>query len=110
MNRIDKDELFGHVRNYLKVKGVELQEGPYTRTVQMGCHLLAESINLSQQAMERAKTEIERAVDQARQVIHEKTAPKPPPANARSKKTASSGQKEPGRTRKSARRPKPSVS
>jgi len=79
MKKIDKDELFEHVSQFLKIKGVELQEGSYTRTIQKGCQVLADTVNLSQQAMERAKSGIERKLDQARQVIHEKTAPRKPP-------------------------------
>jgi hypothetical protein len=79
MKKIEKDELFGHVRQFLKNKGIELQEGSYTRTIEKGCQVLADTINLSQQAMDRTKAELERKLDQARQVIHEKTAPRKPP-------------------------------
>lgn len=82
MKKIDRDELFSHVSEFLKVKGVELQEGSYTRTIQKGCQVLADTINLSQQAMERAKAEIDKRVEQARQAIHEKTAPRKPPMQA----------------------------
>jgi hypothetical protein len=78
MKRIHKDELFDHVSQFLKNKGIELKEGSYAHTIQKGCQVLADTINLSQQAVERAKTELEKNFDKARQVIHEKTAPKPP--------------------------------
>lgn len=76
MNSISKDELFTHVQQFLKSKGVDLQEGSYTRTIQKGCQVLADTINLSQQAVGRAKTEVERKLEQVRQTIHDKTAPK----------------------------------
>src|SRR5579862_7351951 len=95
MNRIDKDELFGHVSGYLKAKGVQLQDGPYTRTVQKGCHLLAESINLSRQAMERAKAELERTLEEARRIIHQKTAPKRPAPSGRPANGSSTQRRKP---------------
>jgi len=84
MSKIDKDELFQHLSGYLKAKGVELQEGSYTRRIQQGCNLMAETVNRSQSALQAAKTEVGKRLDQVRQVIHEKTAPTPPPANVQS--------------------------
>lgn len=77
MKKIDKDELYGHVREFLKGKGVELQDGSYTQHIQQGCHLLASTINTSRDALQRAKAEADRRLDKVRQTIHEKTAPKP---------------------------------
>src|SRR5215213_6282756 len=78
MKTIKKDELFEHLQGFLKGKGVELKEGPYSKGIHAGCSLLADAINLSQAGIDRAKTEIETRLEQVRQVIHEKTAPKPP--------------------------------
>jgi len=91
MNKIQQDELFGHVSQFLKAKGIELQEGSYTRTIQKGCQVLADTINLSQQAMTRAKSGLEKKLDQARQVIHEKTAPRKPPVQTKAGKAPASG-------------------
>jgi hypothetical protein len=82
MNPIDKNELFGHLSDFLKSKGVELKEGAYTRRIQTGCNLLADTINLSQRTMARAKTGVDQKLDRMRQVIHEKTAPKAPPVQS----------------------------
>ena len=83
MNKIDKDELFRHLSDFWKTKGIELQEGSCTQGIKKGCELLAETVNLSQQALERARAEMEKHLEQMRQVIHEKTAPKtPPPAES----------------------------
>ena len=82
MNKIDEKELFRHLSDFLKTKGIELQEGPYTQGMQKGCELLADTVNLSQQALERAKAEMDKHLEQMRQVIHERTAPKPPPTEA----------------------------
>jgi len=90
MNKIDKDELFRHFSGFLKARGIELQEGAYSQQIQKGCGLLAETVNLSQQAFERAKTEMERHLDQMRQVIHEQTAPRTRSAPPRSKPAAAS--------------------
>src|SRR5215831_18025781 len=87
MNKIDKDELFRHFSDFLKARGVQLQEGLYTKGVQKGCELLADSVNLSQEAWERARAEMERQLDQKRQVIHEKTAPKATAAQAQGAST-----------------------
>jgi hypothetical protein len=78
MNPIRKDELYDNISEFLKNKGIELKEGSYTKGIHAGCSLLADAINLSQTGLERAKTGIEKKLDQVRQVIHNKTAPKPP--------------------------------
>jgi hypothetical protein len=101
--KINKDELFDQVTAFLKRKGIDLQEGPYTRTIHKGCQVLADTINLSQQAIESAKTELERKLDQARQVIHQKTAPRKPPVYPASDSASAS---EAGRKGK-VRRPPP---
>lgn len=82
MKPLEKDELFQNLSEFLKQKGVELKEGSYTRRVQKGCALLAEAINASQNGLVRAKTEFDRKLDQMRQVIHEKTAPRPKAGSA----------------------------
>lgn len=82
MKPIQKDELFLNLSEFLKTKGIELQEGSYTQKIRKSCTLMADAINLSQQGIERAKTGIDRKLDKMRQVIHEKTAPKPPASAA----------------------------
>ena len=110
MNKIDKDELFGHVSEFLKSKGVQLETGSYTRTIQKGCQVLADTINLSQQAMERAKSGFEKKIDQARQIIHEKTAPQKPPVQPQAAKASTSSRrtaKAKTPSQNSANRPQP---
>jgi hypothetical protein len=89
MNPIQKDELYENISQFLKGKGIELKEGSYTKGIHAGCSLLADAINLSQTGLDRAKVGlektkdgIEKKLDQVRQVIHEKTAPKPPVTGA----------------------------
>jgi len=76
MKKIDDKELFQHLSAFLKGKGVHLLEGAFTQSVQKGCEILADTVNLSQQAMERAREQMEKQIDQMRQVVHERTAPK----------------------------------
>jgi hypothetical protein len=82
MKPIEKDELYQHFSEFLKNKGIEMKDGNYTSVVQKGCSIMADAVNLTQQGMERAKTEIDKRLEQIRQVIHEKTAPKGTPRAA----------------------------
>jgi hypothetical protein len=89
MKRIEKDELYENLAQFLQQKGVKLTEGSYAQTLHKSCRMLADIINLSQQGLERAKTGIDTKLEQVREVIHQKTAPKdratppgPEPANA----------------------------
>lgn len=90
MNTIEKDELYDNLRQFLKAKGVELAEGSYAQTIQKSCRILADVINMGQTGLERAKTGLDRKLDQVRQCIHDKTAPKPPKMTsaARAKKAS----------------------
>ena len=95
MKPIQKDELYEHMSQFLKAKGIEMKDGSYPRSVKAGCSLLADAINLSQKGLSRAKDEIDKNLDRMRQVIHEKTAPQPA-AKA-------------GGSAKAARKPKPAA-
>ncbi len=76
MKTLEKDELYHHLHGFLKAKGVELTPGSYSQKIQKSCALLSDAINVSQQGLARAKVEIDKKLDQLRQVIHEKTAPR----------------------------------
>jgi hypothetical protein len=91
MKTLEKDELYQNLHGYLKNKGVELKAGGYSQKIQKGCELLSDAINTSQQGLARAKVEIDKKLDQLRQVIHEKTAP----GGTSASKTQSSQQTEP---------------
>jgi len=92
MKPIEKNELYQHVNQFLKNKGVEVKEGTYAKQLEKSCGLLTDAINLTQKGMERAKTEIDKRLDQVRRAIHEKTAPKPfaepPPQSAAAARNA----------------------
>ena len=76
MKPLEKHELYENLTGFLKTKGIELKDGSYVQAIQKSCSLLSEAINLGQQGLGRAKTKIDSKLDQVRQVIHEKTAPK----------------------------------
>ena|SRR5689334_16226813 len=75
MKPLEKDELYQHLHGFLKGRGVELKDGGYAQTIQKSCSLLSDAINVGQEGLARAKTEVDKRLDQLRQVIHEKTAP-----------------------------------
>ena len=106
MKPIQKDELYAHLSQFLKAKGVEMKDGSYPRGIQKGCSILADAINLSQKGITQAKAQIDKNLDRMRQAIHEKTAPKPatkPGGTPKSK--AKSPKPKVGRsTRKAAKR------
>ncbi len=91
MKPINKDEIYEHLNSFLKSRGIELKDGSYARGIQQTCDFLADSINLGQEGMQRAKAEFDKNMDRMRQVIHERTAPNRPAAEAppRKAKTAS---------------------
>lgn len=88
MNEIKKEEMFGNLKNFLKSKGVELQEGSYTETIRRGCDILTDSVNLSQRAFDQARDKVGKGLDHLRQAVHERTAPKPTAAEAPKKAPA----------------------
>jgi hypothetical protein len=77
MKPIQRDEIYAHLSQFLKAKGIEMKDGSYPRGIQAGCSLLTDAIILSQKGINRAEVEINKNVERVRQVIHEKTAPKP---------------------------------
>ena len=79
MKPIERGELYDHVCGFLKGKGIALTEGTYAKGIQNGCSILADAINLSQKGLSKAKGEFDKKLDQMRQAIHEKTAPRPNP-------------------------------
>jgi len=105
MKPIQKDELYENLSEFLKSKGIELKEGSYTKGVHAGCSMLADAINLSQAGLERARTELEKRMDQVRQVIHESTAPpKPPEPAVKAQNPPASAKAATGKTRAGQKR------
>jgi hypothetical protein len=89
MKPIQKDELYAHVSQFLRAKGVEMKDGSYPRGIQAGCSLLADAINLSQKSIKQAQAGINKNLERMREVIHEKTAPKSAAKPAATPKAAS---------------------
>jgi hypothetical protein len=82
MKKIEKDELYEHLSGFFKRKGVVLAEGSYSQTIQKSCALLTDVLNCSQETLKRVKGEIDKRLDKVRQVIHQKSSPKPPPTQS----------------------------
>ncbi len=91
MKRIKSNELFRNLSQFLNSRGIELKEtGEYTQRLQKCCRLLTDAVNTTQGTIATAKTKLDAKLDRMRQVIHEKTAPKPaaaPPPVRPGKKT-----------------------
>ena len=106
MNKIDHEELFGSVKDFLKSKGIDLQDGTYTHRIRQGCGLLADSINMGHQAWTKAKTTMDEQIDKLRQTIHEQTAPKPPPVQTAPPPTQSASAESEATPKSSAKKAK----
>lgn len=76
MNTIDKKELYDHLGTFLRTKGIELKDGTYAQGIEKACGFLTDAVNIGQMGLERARHGLDRKLEQVRQVIHEKTAPK----------------------------------
>ena len=83
MSEIKKEEMFGNLKGFLKSKGIDIQEGSYANGIRRGCDILTDTVNMSQRAFDRTKTVVEQGLDQARQTVHEYTAPKAQPGGAK---------------------------
>ena len=110
MTPIDKDELYENLSGFLKTKGVELKAGSYAQGIQKSCSLLTDAINLGHKGLARAKVEIDEKLEQMRQVIHEKTAPRsaanPPAAKPAPDQSTGSASKPASRKPRNPTKPK----
>jgi hypothetical protein len=92
MSDINKEEMFGNLKSFLKSRGIEIQEGSYADGIRKGCEILTDTVNMSQRAFDRAKDAMDKGLDQVRQTVHEKTAPKSKTASGtRTKSSAGKG-------------------
>ena len=89
MSDIKKEEMFSHLKGFLKSKGIDVQDGSYADGIRKGCEILTDTVNMSQRAIVRAKDAVDKGLDQVRQTVHEKTAPKSKPTAGT--RTAASG-------------------
>jgi hypothetical protein len=113
MKPIEKHEIFEHLSGFLKAKGIEMKDGTYSQGIQKACEILTDTVNLSQKGLERAKVTLDKNINRVRQVIHEKTAPKPPvnpsaaparPAPAKPASPKASAKKSPARKKGPSRK------
>jgi len=76
MKTIKHNELYEHVSEFLRSRGIELKDGTFTRGIRRGCTLLTDTVNTAQQGLHKAKSQVETKVNEVRQAIHRKTAPR----------------------------------
>lgn len=77
MKKLGKDDLYQHIDQFLKEKGIDIQDAkPFGRSLQKGCQALTETINNAQTALEKARNRMDSGIDKMRDIIHKKTAPR----------------------------------
>lgn len=103
MKQIAPNELFENFSGFLKTKGISLSEGSYTEGLRKSCSLLTDAINLGQESLDRARKEFEKNCQHLRQVIHEKTAPKPPRTASAARPTSAAGKPQPPKPKAAAK-------
>lgn len=106
MKQIKSDELFKNVSGFLQSKGIHLEKGSYTDRIARCCGLLTDAINKTRGAMKTAKTKVNTRLDQVRQTIHAKTAPKAGATGGAAPAPKSAKQPTGKRKRASQRKPK----
>ena len=99
MKTIKKDELFHSLGNFLKSKGIELNDGSYTARIRKGCNVLSEVINTTQDTVKKTKVKADAAWTELRKSIHESTAPRTAPKPG-------TGKGRPKNRKRKSRRPK----
>ena len=110
MKTIAKDELFSHLGDFLKLKGIVLSEGVYSKRIQQGCNLLSDAINATQKTVTKARTEVDKKLAKLRASVHKATSrsqEKPPVIKP--KPTAKAKAKRAGVKRKAATRKQTAV-
>lgn len=77
MKKLGKDDLYQHIDQFLKDKGIDIQDAkPFGRSLQKGCQALTDMINGAQAAAEKARNRMDSGIDKMREIIHKKTAPR----------------------------------
>ena len=110
MKKLGKDDLYQHIDQFLKEKGIEIRDAaPLGRSLQKGCQAFTDAINSAQAALEKARNRMDGGIDKMRDIVHKKTAPrkkaKAPKSTpkrkkkAATKKTASKANATPLKTR-----------
>lgn len=77
MKKLGKDDLYRHIDQFLKEKGIELRDAaPLGRGLQKGCQAFTDAINSAQAALEKARNRMDGGIDKMRDIVHKKTAPR----------------------------------
>lgn len=77
MKKLGKDDLYQHIDQFLKEKGIEIRDAaPLGRNLQKGCQVFTDAINGAQAALEKARNRMDGGIDKMRDIVHKKTAPR----------------------------------
>lgn len=77
MKKLGKDDLYQHIDQFLKEKGIEIRDSaPFGNNLKKGCQALTDAINGAQAALEKAHNRMDGGIDKMRDMIHKKTAPR----------------------------------
>ena len=77
MKKLKKDDIFKHLDQFLKDRGIEvIDEGPLGNRLKTGCRILTEAIVQTQSRLDKARDGMDEGLDKMRAIIHEKTAPR----------------------------------
>ena len=77
MKKLKQNDLFKHIDQFLKDKGIEIREAaPLGSRIKTGCQILTDTINNAQSTLGKAKDHMDDHLDTMRSIIHEKTAPR----------------------------------
>lgn len=88
MKKLGKDDLYRHIDQFLKEKGIEIRDAaPLGRNLQKGCQVFTDAINNAQAALEKARNRMDGGIDKMRDIVHKKTAPRKKAKKAAPKST-----------------------
>ncbi len=77
MKKLGKDDLYQHIDQFLKEKGIEIRDAaPLGRNLQKGCQVFTDAINNAQAALEKARNRMDSGINKMRDIVHKKTAPR----------------------------------
>lgn len=104
MKKLGKDDLYRHIDQFLKEKGIELRDAaPLGRGLQKGCQAFTDAINSAQAALEKARNRMDGGIDKMRDIVHKKTAPR---KKAKAPKSTQKRKKKSTAAKKAAPKPK----
>ncbi len=106
MKKLKQNDLFKHIDQFLKDKGIEIREAaPLGSRLRTGCQILTDTINNAQSTLGKAKDNMDEHLDKMRSIIHEKTAPKKAAKNTAKKKGGKPTAKKKAKAKTKANKP-----